>query len=263
MSSTQGMPSDSRSVPASEPAPLRTSKRTAGKPWLAEMTKVVGKIIEREDAEVFREPVDWQGLGLFDYLVIVKEPRDLGSIRKGLERGVYDSIDAVAADVRLVWYNCMLYNPADSSYYNLAQGHAVLWESQYRLLRQSLGLAPEMTTPAYPFTFKGRLLPTDHHLSIMLPAVRELQHPTPPAPPPAPPPQIPLCLVKSPPPQSGGAGGQAGSSQGRPVASVAGISLLNLAAAEVAADFLLEHRVHAAALKGGGDEQLLDALMEL
>jgi len=43
---------------------------------------------------------------------------------------------------------------------------------------------------------------------------------------------------------------------------VAGISLLNLAAAEVAADFLLEHRVHAAAIKGG-DEQLLDALMEL
>lgn len=65
VSSTQGMPSDSRPVPASEPAPLRTSKRTAGKPWLAEMTKVVGKIMEREDAEVFREPVDWRGLGLF------------------------------------------------------------------------------------------------------------------------------------------------------------------------------------------------------
>jgi hypothetical protein len=199
------------------PFPREPSKR-AVKPWLAEMKKTLGKIIEREDAEIFRVPVDWKSLGLFDYPVIIKEPRDLGTISKGLEQGLYSSIDAVAADVRLIWYNCMLYNPAESNYYNLALGHAGLWESQYRYLRQSLGLAPELTAPVYPI--KGRL-PTDHLLSILLPSVA--------APPPA--------HLSHPPSQ----GGQVNEKIAGPCASAAGICLLDLAAVEVSADFLLEH----------------------
>lgn len=65
-------------------------------------------------SEPFREPVDWQSLGLFDYPKIIKNPMDLGLVKQNLNSGKYKSIHAAAADVRLIWKNCMTYN-ADGS----------------------------------------------------------------------------------------------------------------------------------------------------
>jgi hypothetical protein len=49
-------------------------------------------------------------LGLPDYLVIVKQPMDLGTVKGRMESLQYESLDGVAEDLRLVWRNCMLYN---------------------------------------------------------------------------------------------------------------------------------------------------------
>lgn len=35
---------------------------------------------------------------------------DLGTIKRGIEGGKYETIDEIANDIRLVWSNCMLYN---------------------------------------------------------------------------------------------------------------------------------------------------------
>lgn len=35
---------------------------------------------------------------------------DLGTIKRGIEAGKYETVDEVAHDIRLVWTNCMLYN---------------------------------------------------------------------------------------------------------------------------------------------------------
>lgn len=46
-----------------------------------------------------------------DYLTIVKQPMDLGTIRNRLEKGeVYSTVNDVFADVALVWSNCRMYN---------------------------------------------------------------------------------------------------------------------------------------------------------
>jgi hypothetical protein len=54
--------------------------------------------------------VDWKGLQLLDYPEVVKKPMDLGTIKKRLEENYYTKVEDVAADIRLVWSNCMLYN---------------------------------------------------------------------------------------------------------------------------------------------------------
>ena len=80
------------------------------KEGFAEMYKIVCSMISRPESSAFREPVDWKAMGLLDYLNIVKNPMDLGTIKTKIEASKYNSLDEIASDVRLVWRNCMLYN---------------------------------------------------------------------------------------------------------------------------------------------------------
>ena len=76
-------------------------------------------------SEWFREAVDHEALGLTDYLQVIKEPQDLGSIAKKLERGNYMSPEDFARDVRLVWQNAISYNSPSSMFGIVA---AILWQ---------------------------------------------------------------------------------------------------------------------------------------
>jgi len=76
-------------------------------------------------SEWFRDPVDHEALGLTDYLQVIKEPQDLGSIAKKLERGNYMSPEDFARDVRLVWQNAISYNSPSSMFGIVA---AILWQ---------------------------------------------------------------------------------------------------------------------------------------
>ena len=87
------------------------------------MLKIVCSILSRNESLVFREPVDWKGMGLWDYPEIVKDPMDLGTIKKKIENDEYEAVEDIANDIRLVWSNCMLYNRDGSE---VGQLHAYL-----------------------------------------------------------------------------------------------------------------------------------------
>jgi hypothetical protein len=101
-----------------------------------DMYKIVCSLISRHESQVFREPVNWKELGLFDYRDIVKNPMDLGTIKTKIENNKYSKIDEIAEDIRLVWYNCMLYNRDGSEYYHLADKFAKGFEHAYTVLRR-------------------------------------------------------------------------------------------------------------------------------
>jgi hypothetical protein len=63
---------------------------------------------------VFSDPVDPEQLNLPDYFEIIKNPMDLGTIKKGLEAGKYMLAQDFAVDVRLVFSNAMTYNQPGS-----------------------------------------------------------------------------------------------------------------------------------------------------
>merc|ERR1712194_324554 len=77
-------------------------------------------------SEWFREPVDHENMGLTDYLQVIKEPQDLGTISEKLERTHYMSPEDFARDVRLVWQNAITYNSATSMFGVVA---AILWQT--------------------------------------------------------------------------------------------------------------------------------------
>ena len=72
--------------------------------------------------EPFREAVDWRSLGLYDYPQVVKQPMDLGTVKKKIENGSYSLVQDCANDIRLIWKNCMTYNADGSEFYLLAEG---------------------------------------------------------------------------------------------------------------------------------------------
>ncbi|VDD86960.1 unnamed protein product [Enterobius vermicularis] len=59
----------------------------------------------------FLEPVDVEGLNLTDYYDIVKEPMDIGTIRKKMDNKQYANPEELKRDFLLVCDNCFKYNP--------------------------------------------------------------------------------------------------------------------------------------------------------
>jgi Bromodomain len=86
---------------------------------LAKCLDVVDKLMKHPQAmQLFNAPVDIDGLGLTDYLEVVKQPMDLGTIRARLLAGQaaewstceYSCPEHVLEHIKLVWNNCILYN---------------------------------------------------------------------------------------------------------------------------------------------------------
>lgn len=83
---------------------------------------IVGALMNEKFGFLFEEPVDPVKLKLPDYFDIIQNPMDLGTVQTKLNELDYQSIEHFAADVRLVFNNCMKYNNAGSELFHLAQG---------------------------------------------------------------------------------------------------------------------------------------------
>mmetsp|Transcript_7986 Transcript_7986/g.24574 ORF Transcript_7986/g.24574 Transcript_7986/m.24574 type:complete len:495 (-) Transcript_7986:243-1727(-) len=79
------------------------------KPSEEVMRSLLGALKRKKDlCFYFLEPVDPVALRLPDYRDVIKRPMDLGTIESKLSS--YETLDAFAADVRLVFTNAMTYN---------------------------------------------------------------------------------------------------------------------------------------------------------
>ena len=78
-------------------------------------------LMSSQMAVPFLEPVDPVRLNIPDYLTVVKNPMDLGTVKHMIERGDYETPIEFAEHVRLVFKNAMLYNKPDHLVYVWAQ----------------------------------------------------------------------------------------------------------------------------------------------
>ena len=70
---------------------------------------------------------------------------DLSTVKKKLAKGRYDSIFDAAEDVRLVWKNCMTFNPEGTDFHRLAKVLSGKFEERYAKLCAKNGGAPSPT----------------------------------------------------------------------------------------------------------------------
>ena len=80
--------------------------------------KVLSSLIKRDDSIPFRAPVNPQVLEIPDYLDVIEHPMDLGTIMNKIHR--YSQFKPFAADLYLVWDNCMRYNPKQNAIHHTA-----------------------------------------------------------------------------------------------------------------------------------------------
>lgn len=99
---------------------------------------ILKSIINNDDSEAFREPVDWEQYELYDYPEIIKEPMDLGTIESNLDAGKYANPEAFANHVRLVWKNAMQYNRSDSDIFRTAQNFMKIFDKKFKKLETKM-----------------------------------------------------------------------------------------------------------------------------
>ncbi|VDM37719.1 unnamed protein product [Toxocara canis] len=88
----------------------------------------------------FLEPVDVEGLKLHDYYDIVKQPMDLGTIRRKMEARQYANPEEMREDVLLVCENCFKYNPPSDPVHQHGKTLQKYFEEKWRQM-------PEETVP--------------------------------------------------------------------------------------------------------------------
>jgi hypothetical protein len=82
----------------------------------------------------FTKPVDVENLNLPDYYQIIKKPMDLGTVKKKLENREYATPDEFAADVRLIFSNCYLYNGPNTDVVAMCKKVEQMFENKYASL---------------------------------------------------------------------------------------------------------------------------------
>ena len=104
--------------------------------WKTEVFKLLIKLNSKKESEFFREPVNWEELGLLDYPKIIKNPMDLQTVKYNLEGGLYRNEAEAAADIRLITLNAMTYNSPGSRVYVHAKSLSDFFESNsYTIFR--------------------------------------------------------------------------------------------------------------------------------
>ena len=78
-----------------------------------------------------------------DYFDIVKNPMDLGSVKKRLENSCYKMIHEFAADTQLCFDNAILYNGQESDVSKVAKEMKVLFEKEFAKLMATIDLEEE------------------------------------------------------------------------------------------------------------------------
>lgn len=105
-----------RSLPAEETASeRRASKRSLDSFNTISLSMLIDEIIKHKNAWPFTKPVSTSEVP--DYLEVIKVPMDFSKIKSKLNLGDYSTNEQAMKDVELVFYNCDLYNIADSEIY--------------------------------------------------------------------------------------------------------------------------------------------------
>ncbi|KRX04473.1 Bromodomain [Pseudocohnilembus persalinus] len=84
------------------------------------LNSVVQTLLDHSDSVEFRQPVDYKGLGLTDYPVLIKYQMDLTTAKKKLQENKYKFTEECVDDIEMVWENCKTYNAEGSWIYKLA-----------------------------------------------------------------------------------------------------------------------------------------------
>lgn len=96
-------------------ADRRASKRSLDVFNVVSLSSLIDEVMKQKNSWPFIEPVSASEVP--DYFDVIKRPMDFGRIKTRLNHGDYKSNEQVMKDIEQVFFNCDLYNVADSEIY--------------------------------------------------------------------------------------------------------------------------------------------------
>lgn len=131
------------------PSPIDTTPNQSSlqrTPLFREQLKYCMQIMKtlkrHRDAFPFNQPVDPVALQIPDYLDVVKQPMDLGTIANKLAAGSYSILDEWIADIQLVFSNCYAYNRLDNPVYSMGKNLEKSFETMMKKMPTGAGGPP-------------------------------------------------------------------------------------------------------------------------
>ncbi|KAJ2902971.1 hypothetical protein GGI21_004488, partial [Coemansia aciculifera] len=104
-----------------EATPTTATTSTMAAEETKRLSAVLRKVSRHPDAFPFMRPVDVLLDGCPTYYDVVKQPMDLGTVKRKLESGQYSNSKQFESDVRLMLDNCYLFNPPGTPVYLMGQ----------------------------------------------------------------------------------------------------------------------------------------------
>ncbi|CAJ1975976.1 unnamed protein product [Sphenostylis stenocarpa] len=107
-------------------------------------SNIMQEIAEHKWAWPFLEPVDVEGLGLYDYHEIIEQPMDFSTIKrkmKAKDGSGYKNVREIYCDVRLIFRNAMTYNDEKHDIHIMAKSLLEKFEKKWLQLLPRVVLA--------------------------------------------------------------------------------------------------------------------------
>ena len=98
------------------------------------MVKLTNLMFDSPACSIFRDPVDPERDIVPTYFDVIKNPIDLGKIKKRVYENYYQNIDDWVKDINLVFDNAILFNGQYSVITNIAQCMKAKFEKKYHKL---------------------------------------------------------------------------------------------------------------------------------
>jgi TolA-binding protein len=138
--SSNSIAPDMPSAPSSSIVRQASAERTHRIPvTMRKCSELLREMTKLPQARWFLEPVDHIKLGIPEYPKIIKHPMDFGTIRSKVENNEYDTIEAFAEDMRLVFRNAITFNAAKDNIVNInAREVSSKFEDRYRIIISQL-----------------------------------------------------------------------------------------------------------------------------
>ncbi|CAI9111537.1 OLC1v1011782C1 [Oldenlandia corymbosa var. corymbosa] len=109
------------------------SSNSKSNPAIMKMCEnVLKKLMSHQYGWVFNTPVDAVKLNIPDYYTVIKHPMDLGTIKKKLASGEYQSPLEFCADVKLTFSNAKTYNPPGNDVHIMAEAMSKFFELRWK-----------------------------------------------------------------------------------------------------------------------------------
>ncbi|PUZ72183.1 hypothetical protein GQ55_2G373100 [Panicum hallii var. hallii] len=94
--------------------------------------KILKKLMDHKGGWLFHKPVDPVLYGIPDYFDVIRNPMDLGTVKKKLSDKKYVMASEFAADMRLTFANAMKYNPPGNHVHAVAEQLNRIFDSEWR-----------------------------------------------------------------------------------------------------------------------------------